>query len=72
MVKNELKLENSNDAIISNEATRKKEIIKLLNSPRVRNMLKQDYGRKEFVKSIIEFRIENAERYYNDVKELLE
>ena len=68
----ELKLINSSNAIISSEPKRKEEIIKLLKSPRVRNMLKQDYGRKDFFKRQLKFHIEMAKRYYKNINEILE
>ena len=67
----ELKLSSGDDTFIQDSATRKNELIKLIQTPLVRNMLKADYDRKKLIKLQIEYHIQSAERYLKQIESVL-
>lgn len=68
----ELKLSSDDNTFIQDSSLRKNELIKLIQTPVVRNMLKSDIYRKKAIKPQIVYYIETAERAYKEINKLLE
>ncbi|NKI30944.1 DUF6090 family protein [Croceivirga thetidis] len=56
----ELNLATEENLLLNDSTNRKKELLKLLHSPKVRNMLKSDYSRKKRLKPYFEYHLEMA------------
>ena len=68
----ELKLSSGDNTFIEDSSLRKNELIKLIQTPLVRNMLKSDIYRKKGIKPQIEYYIETAERAYKEINKIIE
>jgi hypothetical protein len=68
----ELKYYNDGNAFIGDSIERKKELIKLLKSPIVRNILKTDFKEKERIKTEIEGMLRQSERSLEQINSILQ
>jgi hypothetical protein len=68
----ELKYYNDGDTFIGDSIERKKELIKLLKSPIVRNILKTDFKEKEIIKRKIEDVLRLSERSLEQINSVLQ
>ena len=67
----ELKLSSGDSGLWSDSNSRKNELMGLLQTPLVRNMLKSDYYRKKNIKPQIEYYIITAEKHLQEINNIL-
>ena len=68
----EFKFSNDDNALLKDSTEQKQELIRLLKSPVARNIFKNDFRRKIFLKKEIERLIGYAEDYHNQINNILE
>ena len=68
----EFKFSNDDNALLKDSTEQKQELIRLLKSPVARNIFKNDFRRKIFLKKEIESLIGYAEDYHNQINNILE
>ncbi|MET1258292.1 DUF6090 family protein [Flagellimonas sp. DF-77] len=68
----ELNLANEDQLLVQDSVLRKKELLKLLRSTKVRNMLKSDYARKKRLRPYFDYQMEMAQERLDAVNTLLE
>lgn len=67
----EFKFTSGEEAFIMDSVARKKELVKLMKSPIVRNILKNDLRRKSFMKVRLEMHLKSSESHLKRINKLL-
>ena len=68
----ELNLANDDQLLVQDSLLRKKELLNLLNTTKVRNMLKSDYSRKKRLQPFLVYQLEMAQERLDAINTLLE